>query len=366
MDLSLLEEGQVLHRQGAAGKIATFEASFRGYPDGFGFLVSAGLDPLVSSLEGAILTAEDVSFLRATGRFGESYLDALAAAALTAEIRAIPEGEIFFRDEPLLQVTGPWLEARLIEDRVRHILGLATMTATMAARCVLASAGRGLVDGFSCHQSQERALLLARAARIAGFSGTTSLAAGRRLGISTAPFPRPPEEMVGEGGGKTLCLGKAEFLHLDDLDDGRLAKEIAIHPSLVATVITGCASVEMSLHTARLRYDPVEIEGKPVRRNRADAPAPFRKHIHRIVDAQSRPRHDILSRHADIEGYGPKAVPLLEVVSVAGSDPVRAIESLETARLRCERALRLLRQDVARLTDPAHQDVRFDPSLAPG
>jgi nicotinate phosphoribosyltransferase len=64
----------------------------------------------------------------------------------TGDIHALPEGTLFFPDEPILEISAPLIEAQLIETLVLNTIGIATLITTKAARCVHAAAGRPLVD----------------------------------------------------------------------------------------------------------------------------------------------------------------------------------------------------------------------------
>ena len=96
----------------------------------------------------------------------------------------MPEGSIFFPDEPILRITAPLPQAQLIESRIMNLLHFETLIATKAARSVLAAPGKLLVDfGMRRAHGAEAALLAARASYLAGFSGTATVMAGAMYGI---------------------------------------------------------------------------------------------------------------------------------------------------------------------------------------
>ena len=91
---------------------------------------------------------------------------------------------MLFADEPWLRITAPLPEAQFVESRLINLLHFQTLIASKAARCVLAAAGRPLVDfGMRRAHGAEAALLAARACAIAGFAGTATVEAGRRFGL---------------------------------------------------------------------------------------------------------------------------------------------------------------------------------------
>lgn len=163
---------------------AVFEFFVRKLPPERGFLMAAGLEQAVTFLTEAKVSPEDLERLRVLGDFSEALLDFLAGFRFSGEVDALPEGTLFFPDEPVLRVTAPIAEAQLVETRLINFLHYQTLIATKAARMVLAAPGKGLVDfGLRRAHSGEAGLLAARAAYLAGFAGTASVPAAGAFGI---------------------------------------------------------------------------------------------------------------------------------------------------------------------------------------
>ena len=96
----------------------------------------------------------------------------------------MPEGTIFFPDEPILRITASLPQAQLVESRLMNYLHFQSMVAAKAARMVLAAPGKLLVDfGLRRAHSGEAGLLAARASYIAGFAGTATVLADKQFGI---------------------------------------------------------------------------------------------------------------------------------------------------------------------------------------
>ena len=130
------------------------------------------------------LLAGDIDWLTQTGRFGRALLDYLAQLRFTGDVHAMPEGTVFFADEPILRVTAPLPQAQLVETRLINILHFQSLIASKAARMLLAAPGKALVDfGLRRAHGAEAGLLAARASYIAGFAGTATVLAGQRYGI---------------------------------------------------------------------------------------------------------------------------------------------------------------------------------------
>ena len=83
---------------------------------------------------------------RAPGASSRIFLDYLRDFRFTGDVHAMPEGTVFFADEPILRVTAPLPQAQLVESRLINILHYQSLIATKAARCVLAAPGKLLVD----------------------------------------------------------------------------------------------------------------------------------------------------------------------------------------------------------------------------
>src|SRR5580700_6864562 len=159
---------------------AVFEFFARTLPARRGFLLAAGLEQALDFLENLRFSADDIEWLRSTGRFGQNLLDYLADFRFSGDVHAMPEGTVFFAGEPILRVTAPLPQAQFVESRLINILHFQTLIASKAARMVLAAPDKLLVDfGLRRAHSVEAGLLAARASYIAGFDGTATMMAGK-------------------------------------------------------------------------------------------------------------------------------------------------------------------------------------------
>jgi nicotinate phosphoribosyltransferase len=165
-------------------KPAVFEFFMRKLPARRGFLLAAGLEQALDFLEELRFTSEEIAWLAATGRFGKELLDYLAGLRFTGDVHAVPEGTVFFADEPILRVTAPLPQAQLIETRLMNIVHFQCLIAAKAARMVLAAPGKVMVDfGLRRAHGAEAGLMAARASYIAGFAGTATVLADQLFGI---------------------------------------------------------------------------------------------------------------------------------------------------------------------------------------
>ncbi len=166
---------------------ATFSLFVRSYPPNRAFFVSAGLDDVLDYLSLLNFGDRAVDYLRSTEIFGDDFLEYLRGVRFTGSVRAIPEGRLFFADEPILEVTAPIIEAQLVETYIINQVNLQATLATKAARCVWAAQGRGISD-FASRRTQgtDAAMKMARASYIAGFQSSSNVLAASQYGMPPA------------------------------------------------------------------------------------------------------------------------------------------------------------------------------------
>jgi nicotinate phosphoribosyltransferase len=182
-DLYQLAMTQAYIEHGKTGT-AVFEFFARKLPPSRGFLVAAGLDQALDFLDGFKFSLGDIEWLEKTRRFDRNLLNYLADMRFTGDVHAMPEGTIFFPDEPILRVTAPLPEAQMAESRLINLLHFQTLIASKAARNVLLAPGKLLVDfGFRRAHGAEAGVMAARASYVAGFAGTATVLAGKLFDI---------------------------------------------------------------------------------------------------------------------------------------------------------------------------------------
>jgi nicotinate phosphoribosyltransferase len=179
---------------------ATFSLNVRRMPSRRGFLVASGLERLLETLEAFRFDEAALEYLASLKLFATEFLAFLGALRFTGEVRAMPEGSIFFANEPIVEVTAPLIEAQIIETLVLNQVGVASLLATKAARVMLAAQGRNLIDfGLRRTHGADAGLVAARSSYLAGFIGTSNVLAGRRYGIPLYGTMAHSYVMVHEG-----------------------------------------------------------------------------------------------------------------------------------------------------------------------
>ncbi|WP_439657808.1 nicotinate phosphoribosyltransferase [Lentzea sp. HUAS TT2] len=404
------------------GAPATFSLFVRGLPQARGFLVAAGLADCLSFLEDFGFTDTELDDLsRITG------LDVapLAGLRFTGEVRAVAEGRVVFAGEPLLEVTAPLPEAQLVETALLNLLSYQTAIASKAARCRIAAAGRDVVD-FAARRTHgpDAAMAAARASAIAGFAGTSYVAAAARYGLSpsgtmahsyvqafpdestafeafAADYPStavflvdtydtltgvdraievarrmPAHHPIGVrlDSGDLHTLSWVTRKRLDDagLSDSLIIASGGLDERAIDRLVTAGAPIDVFGVGTRMGvssdapaldsvYKLVEHDGRPTMKLSAGkAGLPGRKQVFRAAD---RPA-DVLALHE--EEAPPGHEPLLTTVLRGGRrvHPLRTdSELVRDARARCTADLAWLPQHARDLVDPAPVRVRVSERL---
>jgi nicotinate phosphoribosyltransferase len=183
-DLYEFTMAAALVAEGRADLESVFSLYIRRHPPSRGFLVAAGLNDVLDFLDQLHFSSEDVGALGRLFPFDPSFLDWLSTVRFTGRVRAVPEGRIVFADEPLLEIEAPFGVAQLLETYLLNQVTVSTTLATKAARCRHAAQGRLLVD-FALRRTHgtDAGMKAARCAALAGFAGTSNVAAADLYGI---------------------------------------------------------------------------------------------------------------------------------------------------------------------------------------
>lgn len=165
------------------GARATFDLFVRSLPLRRSYLLFAGLQEALAYLADMAFEPRDLVYLSRIG-FKRDFLRYLEGFRFRGDVWAMPEGTVFFPQEPILRITGSLIETQVVESALLNRINLATMIATKASRIVQAAKGRGVYD-FSLRRTHgpDAALAAARSAFIAGFRGTSNVLAARTYDI---------------------------------------------------------------------------------------------------------------------------------------------------------------------------------------
>ncbi|MXW55222.1 MAG: nicotinate phosphoribosyltransferase [Gemmatimonadales bacterium] len=279
---------------------AAFEFFVRRLPPNRNFLLAAGLAPALDYLEDLRFAPDELEWLGTQPGFPPAFVDWLADLRFTGDVDAMPEGTVFFPEEPLLRVTAPLPEAQLVETRLISLLNYASLIASRAVRFRLAAPKARLVDfGLRRAHGSEAGLLAARAAYVAGFDGTATALAGQRGGIPT------------------FGTMAHSFIQAHDSEADAFIRFARAHPDntvlLIDTYDTEAAALKVVEIAPGLGAEGIEIQA--VRLDSGDLASHARR-VRRILDeggcrevrifaSSSLDEHDVARlAHAPIDGFG--------------------------------------------------------------
>ena len=179
-----LTMGNGYFRKGMGEQKVYFDLFFRKVPDGGGFAIAAGLEQVVEYIQNLHFDDEDIEYLRGRNMFDEGFLEYLRNFRFTGDIYAVPEGTPVFPREPLITVRADAIQAQLLETFLLLSINHQSLIATKASRIVRSAEGRAVMEfGSRRAQGADAAILGARAAYIAGCSGTACTVTDELYGV---------------------------------------------------------------------------------------------------------------------------------------------------------------------------------------
>jgi len=168
-------------RDGTAQRRTTFEVFGRRLPEGRRYGIVAGTARLVEAL--AQFRFDDAALASLVDFLDRDTMAYLAEYRFRGDVDGYPEGELYFPGSPILSVHGTFGECVVLETLVLSILNHDSAVASAAARMVSAADDRPLIEMGSRRTHEWAAVASARAAYLAGFTGSSNLEAQRTYGV---------------------------------------------------------------------------------------------------------------------------------------------------------------------------------------
>jgi nicotinate phosphoribosyltransferase len=331
-ELTMLEAAL---RDGSAQRRTTFEVFARRLPDGRRYGVVAGTARFVEAL--AEFKFDDTALASLSDFLDAETLAYLADYEFRGDVDGYAEGELYFPGSPVLGVHGTFAECVILETLALSILNHDTAIASAAARMVSAAEGRTLIEMGSRRTHEQAAVSAARAAFLAGFTGSSNLEAQRRhgvpaLGTSAHAFTllhtgaEGPDEKAAFraqvdalGVGTTLLVDTYDIttgvanavevagtelgaVRIDSGDLGVLARQVRAQlDELGATKTRIVVSGDLDeFSIAGLRAEPVDIYGVGTSVATGSG-APTASMVYKLVEVDGRP---VEKRSAHKESHG--------------------------------------------------------------
>jgi nicotinate phosphoribosyltransferase len=177
-------------KTGTGDQRASFSLFFREHPFRGGYTISAGLEGLIEWITRLRFTDEDISYLAtlsgSDGRplFDAGFLEELRGFEFACDVDAMPEGTVVFPRQPLVRVSGPIIQAQILETAALNVINFQSLIATKSARVCEAARGDPVVEfGLRRAHGIDGGLSASRAAYIGGCVGTSNVLAGKVFGI---------------------------------------------------------------------------------------------------------------------------------------------------------------------------------------
>ena len=172
-------------------KVITCEAFARKLPVERKFFVMSGTEEIRNFLLNLSFGDDDIKQLKEIGVlkhiFSSSNFETyLKDFRFTGDFWAMAEGEIVFPGEPLVRITAPISQANMVETFILSVLNHDIKIASKAARIVLASKGKDVLEFGTRRTHHEAAISCSRAAYLAGFTATSNVYASIKYGIPVA------------------------------------------------------------------------------------------------------------------------------------------------------------------------------------
>ncbi|MGV0806968.1 nicotinate phosphoribosyltransferase [Mycolicibacterium setense] len=234
-------------RDGTAHRRTTFEVFARRLPEGRRYGVVAGTGRFVEAL--AEFTFADRELAVLSEFLDSETLDFLSNYRFGGDVDGYAEGELYFPGSPVMSVHGSFAECVVLETLVLSILNHDTAIASAAARMASAAHGRPMIEMGSRRTHERAAVAAARAAYLAGFAGSSNLAAQQRYGVpalGTAAHAYtllhttesgPDEQAAFRGQVATLGVGTTLLVDTYDITAGVVNAIAAAGPQLGAVRI---------------------------------------------------------------------------------------------------------------------------------
>ncbi len=147
---------------------ATFDLFVRDLPDARNYLVFAGLERVVQFLTNLRFSTDQLRWIRLSFGFPKDVMAYWKKFRFTGDVWAMPEGSIFFPNEPVIRITAPLIEAQYIEMFLINAVYLQTILATKFSRFVHAANGKQVTLGFNRSYGTDAAMQATRISKIFG------------------------------------------------------------------------------------------------------------------------------------------------------------------------------------------------------
>ena len=179
-------ESNVFLKEKMENKIAIFDVFFR-KAEGDGFAVVSGISDVMELVD-ILNVADKENKKKYLNKIldDEELIEYLAEMKFTGSIKGMRDGELAYPNEPVLTVTAPLIQAKILETPILNILNHQMAVATKASR-VTRAAGNIPVSAFGSRRAHgfDSAVKGSKAAYIGGCGSHSNLVAEYLYGIKS-------------------------------------------------------------------------------------------------------------------------------------------------------------------------------------
>jgi len=180
-DLSLFTSGSrfsitsIFLKEKMNDMVATFDLFIRELPESRNYFVFAGLEHVVDYLKNLKFTSKQLRWLKKHFKLSSKEIKYFKNFRFKGDMYAMPEGSIFFPNEPIIKITAPINEAQMAEMFLINAIYLQTALASKLARFAIAANGKPTVTGYSRSYGVDAAMKSSRINEMLGISHGLSL-----------------------------------------------------------------------------------------------------------------------------------------------------------------------------------------------
>lgn len=171
-------ESEIYLKNNMQNEIATFDVFLRTKKEN-DYAIVYGISDILELIEILNETSYDDKKKYLSKIFDNSdFIEYIANMKFTGTIKGVRDGEIIFSNEPILTITAPLIQGKILETPILNILHFQTLAATVTSKIVLAAEGRGVLSfGTRRTAGFDAAMTMTKASYVAGCISHSNLAA---------------------------------------------------------------------------------------------------------------------------------------------------------------------------------------------
>ncbi len=155
--------------------IATFDLFVRDLPLCRNYFMLSGLNKFIEFILNFRFNQKQIAWIKKHFNLSPELIKYFKNFKFTGDIWAMPEGTLFFPNEPIIRITAPIIEAQIVETYLINCVYLETILASKISRFINAANGTSCVMGINRTYGLETAMKADRIKDIFGVSANSLL-----------------------------------------------------------------------------------------------------------------------------------------------------------------------------------------------